>query len=472
MRAFLLGFNYGVFFYFAIINAVYLGLVLIGYFGIRRQNRSAYLLNPEQMLQSPLLRPVSIIAPAYNEEATIVASVASLQQLQYPQFEVVLVNDGSKDNTLQTIIEHYDMVPSPVVFRQQLACTPIRGIYISSKFPRLIVVDKENAGKADSLNAGINVSRYPLICNVDSDSLLDKDALLKVARPFFEDPTTLAVGGTIRPANNCVIEAGEVVEVRMPTSWVASFQALEYLRAFLFGRVGWDELGATVIISGAFGMFLKSAVIAAGGYDTSTVGEDMELVVRLRKWGYQNMERHRVSVVADTVCWTEVPESLKILKRQRSRWQRGLMQTLRRHVGMIFNPAYGSVGLLALPFFLLFEMLGPIVETVGYIVFVLCWWLGYVNWEFAFWFVLVSLFLGTVLSLAAAVLMEASNRRYTRWSDVARLVWFAALENFGYRQLHNIFRLIGIFQYFKGKEGWGEMTRKGFRATTPAPRGK
>jgi cellulose synthase/poly-beta-1,6-N-acetylglucosamine synthase-like glycosyltransferase len=304
---------------------------------------------------------------------------------------------------------------------------------------------------------------------MDADSLLEKDALLKSMRPFFEDPTTLCVGGSLRVVNGCEVTRGEVTDVRAPRSFIATCQALEYLRAFLFGRVGWDELEATLIISGAFGLFNKHAVIAVGGFDINTVGEDMEIVVRLRRWAFKNLPRHRVRFVAETVCWTEVPESWRILKRQRSRWMRGLMETLVKHRGMIFNPRYGIVGMLALPFFLLFEMLGPIIETVGYIVFVLCWWVGLLNWEFAFWFLCVSVLLGTVISMAAVLLMELTERRYYRMKDVAKLLLFCIFDNFGYRQLHSVFRLIGLFQYFRGKKGWGEMQKHGFRKQSAQP---
>jgi len=469
MITFLLWFNYAVFLYFVAINSFYIFLVVLGYIGIRRQRRNAFLLESEQIVQSPYVRPVSLIAPAYNEEASIVDSVASLLQLRYPLYEVIVVNDGSKDETLKAVVEAYDMVPSRLLYRHQIPCNPIKAIYVSPKYPQLIVVDKVNGKKADAINAGINVSRYPLFCAMDADSLLEKDALLKSMRPFFEDPTTLCVGGSLRVVNGCTVVRGDVTEVRAPSNYLACCQALEYLRSFLYGRVGWDELDATLIISGAFGVFNKQAVIAAGGFDVNSVGEDMELVVRLRRWGYQHMERHRVRFVAETVCWTQVPEDLTIFKRQRARWMRGLMQTLWKHKGMVFNPRYRTVGLVAMPFFVLFEMLGPVVETVGYIVFILCWAFGLLNWEFAFWFLMVSVFLGTVLSIGSVLLMELTERRYGKLRDVLKLLGFCVLDNFGYRQVHSFFRMLGLFEYLKGKKGWGEMNKTGFGNKPPAP---
>lgn len=465
MITFLLWFNFVVFLYFATINAFYIFLVVLGYTGIQRQKRNAFLLEPEQIVQSPFLRPISLVAPAYNEEASIVQSVASLLQLRYPKYEVIVVNDGSKDATLKTVVEAYEMVESPIIYRHQIPCNPIKAIYVSPKHPNLIVVDKVNGKKADAINAGINVSRYPLFLAMDADSLLEKDALLKTIRPFFEDPTTLCVGGTLRVVNGCTVVRGEVTDIRAPKNFLANCQAMEYLRSFLFGRVGWDELDATLIISGAFGMFNKRAVIACGGFDVNSVGEDMELVVRLRRWGTQNMKRHRVRFVADTVCWTEVPESWTIFKRQRARWTRGLMQTLAKHKSMIFNPRYGTVGIIAMPFFLFFEALGPLIEVLGYIVFFLCLVFGLLNAQFAFWFLVVAVLLGTGLSIGSVMLMEISERRYYRLRDVFKLMLFAIVDNFGYRQIHSIFRLIGMIEYFRGVKGWGEMQKKGFGGT-------
>lgn len=465
--AFLIWFNYAVFLYFVALNGFYVFLILLGYFGIRSDKQSAFLLDDEQMVQSPHIRPVSLVAPAYNEEATIAESVASLLQMRYPLYEIIVVNDGSTDRTLEVLTGSYEMVPGFVLYRHRLECAKIRGIYVSAKYPRLIVVDKENAGsKADAANAGINVSRYPLFCLVDADSLLEKDALLKTVRPFFEDPTTLCVGGTVRVVNNCVVEGGEVTEVRAPRGWLANCQAVEYLRAYLYGRVGWDQMGATLIISGAFGVFNKQAVIEAGGYDHNSLGEDFELVVRLRREAALKGQRYRVRFVSDTICWTEVPETLRVFKRQRSRWMRGLIQTLIRHRAMMFNPRYGLAGVLGMPFFFFFEMLGPVVEVVGFAVFLLCWVFGLLDWVFALWFLTVAILLGCVLSALSVVLMELTDRRYARLRDVFKLLAYALIDNLGYRQIHSFYRIIGIWEFLRGKKGWGTMTRTGFKKPT------
>lgn len=416
-------------------------------------------------MRSVAMPGISIIAPAHNEEATVVQSVRSLLQLNYPQFEVVLVNDGSKDRTLDAAIAAFGLLAAPVAAAQPIPTKRIRGIYRSPALPDLVVVDKENGGKADSLNAGIDLARYPLVCLIDADSLLEPDALTRVARPFVEDPTTLAVGGIIRIANGCSVEGGQVRAVGLPRHPLALAQVIEYLRAFLPGRITQSACNALVIISGAFGLFRRQPVVDAGGLRTDTIGEDMEIVVRLHRRYRERGEPYRIVFQPDPVCWTEAPESLKVLGRQRNRWQRGTLQVLNFHKGMIGNPRFGWVGMFSLPYYLLFEALGPVVELSGYVVTAAAVAAGLVDWHYAKLLFLVAVVYGSLNSVAAVLLEELSFRRYPRVRDLLWLVTVGVVENFGYRQLTTWWRIAGVVDFCRGKQAWGAMTRKGFGTT-------
>lgn len=403
-------YNWMVLFYFLAINGTYILLNILSFFAIKRYLRETETIELDRIFQSPFFEPISIIAPAYNEEATIVQSVESLLHLQYPQHEVVVVNDGSKDNTMKVLIERYGMVSAPITYPSQLGCKKIMEVYLSPEYPGLVLVDKENGGKGDAMNAGVNLSRHPLVCFIDADSLLESDALLKVVRPFLEDPTVIAVGGIVRIVNGCKVRSGQVIEVGMPKNSLARFQIVEYLRAFLFGRTGWDVINGMLIISGAFGLFKKEAVVECGGYRSDTVGEDMDFTIRLHRTMREKKREYRITFVADPVCWTEVPENLKTLAGQRNRWQRGLIDSIFFNRKMLLNPRYGVVGLFALPFFFFFEMLGPIVELTGYIVFFISWYFNIITFTFALFFLAAAILLGIILSMGSLVLEELSFR--------------------------------------------------------------
>lgn len=457
-------YNWLVLLYFLGINGIYILLNILSFFAIKRYLGERKTTELEKVFQSTFFKPISIITPAYNEEETIAETVKSLLQLQYPQHEVVVVNDGSKDNTLDVLVKRYKMVKAPITYPMQINCKRIDQVYVSPEYTNLVLVDKENGGKGDALNAGINVARCSLVCSIDADSLLESNALLKVVRPFLENPNTVAVGGIVRIANGCKVRSGEVIEVGMPKNSLARFQTVEYLRAFLFGRTGWNVLNGMLVISGAFGLFSKAAVVECGGYRNDTVGEDMELVVRLHRIMRKKKRKYRITFIPDPVCWTEVPEKLKILSRQRNRWQRGLMDSMLLNIKMLFNPKYGTVGLFAMPFFFFFEMLGPMVEFTGYIVFFASWYFNIVSFTFAILFLAVAIVLGIVLSVGSLVLEELSFRRYPKIFHLVILFVYAVLENFGYRQLNTWWRFKGSLDYILGKKGWGKMERKGFQA--------
>ena len=404
--------------------------------------------------------PTSILVPAFNEEATIAASVRSLLQLDYPELEVIVINDGSRDGTLQALRREFALVPYPEAYWRRLEVKPVNAIYRSTRFPNLRVLDKENGGKADALNAGINAARYPLICGVDADSVLERESLRRVVAPFLHEPHVIASGGTVRIANGSVVRAGFLESVGLPRKLLPLLQIIEYLRAFLFGRLGWAPLNAVLIISGAFGVFRKEVVVSAGGYRHDTVGEDMELVVRLHRLHRLSGRPYRIAFLPDPICWTEAPESLKVLRSQRTRWQRGLSESLLANRALLLQPRGGAPGWLAFPFMIAFEWLGPLVEVAGYLLMTLGFAYGIVDGRVFLAFMLLALGLGMMLSASALLLEEISFHIYKRPSELLTLALVAVIENFGYRQLVTLWRLQGLWQWAARTRGrWGDMKR-------------
>lgn len=450
--------------YFVILNTFYAVLLMLSIPEVWGQWELADEEHMRQILASDALPPLSILVPAYNEEVTIVESVLSYLTLQYPRHEVVLVNDGSRDATMERLIAEYDLYQVPPAVMISVSSKPVRGYYRSRRFSKLFVIDKENGGKADALNAAMNGARYPYVLAVDADTLIEPDALLRLARPFLLGKSVAAVGATIRVANSCRIEYGRVVGAGVDHRWLPGIQTVEYLRAFLFGRLGWNRLGGNMIISGAFGLFRRDHVLAIGGYRTATVGEDMDLVVRLRRYLRDRKLPDEIPFIPDPVAWTEVPTSVRVLGRQRERWHRGLIEILLANRDLLFNPRYGWLGLVAYPFFFFGEMLAPAIEVGGYLVTLLGLLVGALNFEFAWLFLLVASGYGVLLSFWAIVLEEMSFRKYPRAVDLAALFYFAILEPLGYRQVTVWFRLQSFWKYLKREHGWGVMTREGFAA--------
>jgi cellulose synthase/poly-beta-1,6-N-acetylglucosamine synthase-like glycosyltransferase len=455
-------FNWVVLVYFVLLNGVYLGTSLFAFGALRRYSLRLRSLDLTDLITSSGAPPISLIAPAYDEAVTCVESVRSLLTIEYPDYEVIVVNDGSSDETVARLSEAFELQPATRLPTAALPTASVRAIYRSRTHPSLWLVDKENGGKADALNAGLNYCYTPVFCAMDADSILEPQALIRIVRPFLEDRATVAAGGILRIANGCTVERGRVTAVRLPRNLLARFQVLEYLRVFLAGRMGWAALDATLIISGAFGIFRRSAVVDVGGYATDTVGEDMELIVRLHRHGYETGSPHRIHFVPDPVAWTECPESVAVLARQRDRWQRGLFQSLQRHRKMLLNPSYGRVGMLAFPYFFFLEMLGPVIELGGYLSFGVTILAGRADWYLIGAFLAVAIAFGGVLSLSAVALEELSFRRYPRIADILGLFGIAALENVGYRQLNAWWRVKGTISALRGVQRWGRMTRKGF----------
>jgi cellulose synthase/poly-beta-1,6-N-acetylglucosamine synthase-like glycosyltransferase len=446
--------------YFILIYLVYAILNVFAVIRIRRYLQVAELTAADNVFSS-LDLPVSVIVPAYNEAESIITSTRAMLQVEYPDFEVIVVNDGSRDDTLQKLIDEFSLQPFPEAYRQRVPCKRVRGIFRSALYPSLRVVDKENGGsKADAMNAGINTCRCPIFCAVDADSILQPDSLRRAVRPFLEEPNTVATGGTVRIANGCQVRGGFLEKVGLPSNFLALVQVVEYLRAFLYGRMGWTQMNAVLIISGAFGVFDKEAVVRVGGYDSNAIGEDMELVLRLHRYFCESGEDYKITFVPDPICWTDGPEDLDTLGKQRIRWQHGLGQSLRLHKDLLFGRKTGAVGWLAVPFFYIFELFGPVVEIAGYVFMTIAGLNGWVHWETAALFFCLAVGLGVMLSMSALVLEEMSFHVYPRVRDLFKLFAVAILENFGYRQLTLIWRIRGLVGWMRGQEPeWGEMKR-------------
>jgi cellulose synthase/poly-beta-1,6-N-acetylglucosamine synthase-like glycosyltransferase len=456
--------------YFVALSVVYLTFTLVAWKRLAAHRRARQYSPLDELFASPFTPPVSVILPAYNEAAGIVSSVTSLLDLRYPRHEVIVVNDGSTDATLELLQEAFDLRPVREALRTRIATAPVRATYVSRRHPNLWVLDKDNGGKSDALNAGINASTYAYVCAVDADAVLEQEALLLVVKPVVDDPALVAaVGGIIRIANGCRIEAGRLVEFGLPKSNLARFQVVEYFRAFLIGRLAFDSINSVMIISGAFGLFSREHVEAVGGYARDTVGEDVELVVRLHRHLRERGEAYGIRFVPDPVCWTEVPEQMGMLSRQRRRWQRGLGETLWRHRRMILNPRAGSIGMVTMPYFLVFEFFGSIVQLLGIPVVLLAWLLGLLSVPFLLAFFAVSVLFSVVLSLAAVLLEEYAVRRYERPREVAQVVAYSLLESFGYRQLIAFFCFRGFIDLVRGRHDWGEMQRRGLERPAEAP---
>jgi cellulose synthase/poly-beta-1,6-N-acetylglucosamine synthase-like glycosyltransferase len=452
--------------YFLLINSSYLGLVLLAALKFLKHLRRVSFSVDKTVAASPLSPSITVIMAAYNEQDVIVSSVRSVLDLRYPNHELVVVNDGSTDRTLEALIQAYDLVLDPRPIPEVL---PLRGavrdVWTSTLGShRLTVVNTENSGKTDSINCALNIASNDLVVIVDADSLLDPDALLKVSQPFADDPEgVIASGGVVRVANGSQTLNGRVVNVRMPSKLLPQIQAVEYLRAFLLGRAGWSQLEALILISGAFGMFRRDVVMAVGGLDSNSIGEDFELVMRLHQWMRRQRRKYRVVFVVEPVSWTEVPETFTALARQRRRWHRGLWEVLWKYRSMSFNPRYGLVGMLAVPYYWFFELFAPLLELAGLIFVPLGLFLGVIDPIFAIMFILIAYVYAVIVTLAAMVIEEASFHRYDHWSDLWKALFSAVAENFGYRQLTAIWRVQGWWEALRGKDAkWGEMTRRGF----------
>ncbi|WP_289137495.1 glycosyltransferase [uncultured Brevibacillus sp.] len=467
MRDFLL--YYGVFavYYVIAINSLYFIILMFSFKSIMGILKSSVYSRFQSLSGSRHVPPISILVPAYNEELTIIENVRSLLSLNYPKYEVIVVNDGSKDDTLQVLIEEFQLTSSEHMPMQPvLQTSKIRGIYHNPAFPNLYLIDKGNGGKADSLNAGINLSHYPLIASIDADSLLEKDALIRIAKVYMENPEeTVAIGGDIRIANGCKIEDGVVSDIRLPDKFLPMMQSVEYLKAFLGGRIGWSAINGLIIVSGAFGVFRKDYVVKVGGYREGYPGEDMNIIIKLHKYMLENNLPYRVAFCPDAVCWTQAPDSFRILGSQRRRWGRGNLKNMIEYgKNMVLRPKYKVFGMLTLPFNILFETLNPYFRITGLLALIGYTLLDMTNAHVLLIYGLLNLLYGVLLGIGSLLLEEIAFRRYPRFKDIVKMLFYTILMFFGYRQIGVIWRFLGHIEYLRNNNSWGTMTRKSWQA--------
>ena len=460
--------NHTLFWYYLASNLAYLTMLLVALKTSLAHQRRLESHRLDWIKKTPLAPPITIIAPAHNEENSIRVAVRNLLQLDYPELQVIVVNDGSEDRTFEEMREEFRLRLVRAIYVPEVKSAPVRGLYRSDLDARLLVIDKESGGsKADAVNAGLNAASSPYVCIVDADSILENDALLRIMVPILEDPKrVVAVGGIIRVLNGSEIAHGRLRRVRLPSKSIEVIQVIEYLRAFLIGREAWGQGNMLMIISGAFGVFRTDLVRAVGGYRADAIGEDFDLVARLHRHLRQIGADYEMQFVADPMCWTEVPSDLKSLGRQRARWQKGLLDVLWPNRDMLFAPRYGRIGFFALPYLWVFELFAPVIEIAGIVTIVLAACMGVLSREFFFQFLLFGYAFATVISIGSVLQEESTYKRYHDLQDVARLLSYCFLEHFPYRQMHMIWRLQGLWQYMRGDNVWRPLTRKGLSASS------
>lgn len=445
----------------------YFWLALVSAKELMKNIREGKTTNYDILLSSPFTPMISILAPAYNESLTIVENIKALLGLYYPSFEIIVINDGSKDDTFEKTVEAFELEQVAYAIDYKIPCQEIQGIYKSriKAYSNLTVINKKNGGKADALNSGINIAKGDYFVSIDVDSIIDPHALKKLIKPFFEetDKKVIAVGGVIQIANSCVIEGGQVVEINVPEQFLPRCQVIEYSRSFLMGRLAWSRLDGLLLISGALGLFDKEVVIGCGGYFTKTVGEDMELVVRMRKYMVDQNKKYKVVYISDPLCLTEAPSTLKVLGSQRNRWTRGTIDTIMIHKDIFFNRRYGFMGMVSHPYWVTFEWLAPIVEVLGIAYFILIAIFGEPNWAFFTVMLGFVYFFAVTFSTYAILFDHLAYNRYKSKRMIFKLIVTSWVEPFLYHPFIVYWGLRGNFDYFvRKKRGWGKMTRTGF----------
>ena len=443
------------FWYFLVVNSFYALLILLSIPGIYIRFKETSLEDVTDLLSSESLPSIAVIMPAFNESATILPSIEGVLDVSYPTKEVVVVNDGSTDDTLEKIKEAFDLVETVSFYPQVLKTAPIRRLYRSKKYPELLVVDKENGGsKSDANNAGINMTMARYFVVIDADTILEKDTLLRMVRPFFEHPQTVGQGGTLRILNGCSYEKGHIIKYDLPKQFLPAVQVTEYLRAFLYGRLGWNHLGGALIISGAFGQFDRKTVLEMGGYDAESSGEDFELTLHLNMHQRKKGLKDAILFVPDPVAWTLVPDTYQKLSKQRARWHQGLIETLAAYKPMFLNPKYGLTGMVGYTYMVFGEMLEPLCEGLGYIFIVGGFLTGYVSSHVALLLFAIAIGLTAVLSMISTIMEVTTFRRYRYFSQFFKLFFYAIFENFGVRQCSVWWRIRGFWQYFREEKRW------------------
>lgn len=462
VRSFIVVFNYFCMAFTLLLNIIYIIQLFVSMIRVHKNYNKTFSDDFHSYVDSDNLLPISLIIPAYNEEENIVQNIRSLLKINYPMFEIIVVNDGSTDKTGDLVVNAFHMHKIETSIRYQIPTQKIEAVYFSKQYPNLLYVQKQNGGKSDALNAGINISRYPLFTCLDADSRIEKEALLRLSMEFIKDSRTVVAGGLVRIANGSKIVDGELKGFSMPKKLIERFQIVEYYRSFLMGRVFWSASNSLLIVSGAFGLFRKQTVIDVGGYKRNTIGEDMEIVVRIHRYMKKNKKKYRVKFDEFSICWTQGPMSIQDIRSQRRRWQIGLFDTLLSHAGMTLNPRYGFVGLMSVPYNWIFELFGAVVEVIGYFLIPFTLIMGELNMFFFVIYFLLSVALGVILSEGSLVLEQYTHRAAMNAKQSIAISVYAVLENFGYRQMITLFRVEGILKYRKLRKTWGKIKRKEF----------
>ena len=463
-----------VFVYGVILLIIYACLALLSFYSVRRFLRKESYTDYKVIVGSELAPGVSVIAPAFNEGLTIISNVRSLLTFDYPKYEVIIINDGSTDDTLEKVIKEFSLVKIDFAYDIKIASKPIRGIYKSTDdaYAKLVIVDKENGkSKADATNAGINIASFPYFLCTDVDCILHEQTLQKLIRPIMEEENhrVIATGATLRMANSCEIDKGVIIKIKAPRPFLARFQELEYIRSFVLGKMGWSYINCVPNVSGGLGMFDKEIAIKAGGYDPASFGEDMELLMRMNRYVHDNKIKAAVRYIPVTLCWTEGPTSLRVFMRQRTRWGRGLFQLMVTHRKMLLNPRYGRIGMVMFPYNFLFELMAPFVESIGVIYYILLAVFGLVNWPYAIILLIFVYSFAVMISTLAVLWDQLTFQYYKTWTDVVRIASMVFIEMILYHPLIVIFALRGyFFQIFNRKHTWGNMQRRGFKPSSAA----
>ena len=445
-------------------------LYMIGYasflfLAVAVGSSTLYQLKRRNFLKNELLQeyyvPVTIVVPAYNEAVTIASTIHSLLSLDYKLYEIIIVDDGSTDSTAQILIDTFRMRQIARPIHRMISCQPEQAVFETQehKVP-ITLICKKNGGKADALNMGINASKYPYFVCMDADSVLQYDSLEKIVRPVIEDGNVVAVGGAVRPCNGAEIQNGRVISYRMPRQILPCMQVLEYDRSFLAARILFDRFNGSIIISGAFGLFKKSVVIDAGGYDSTTMGEDMELVVKLHVFCREHGIPYRIRYATDAICWTQAPERLSDLRKQRRRWHIGLFDSLTRHRQILANPKYGLVGFISYLYFLIYELLSPYIELFGVATVLLAFAIDLINVPFMILFFFIYVAYSAILSLTAFFARIHTVDLKLSASDILKAVALCALEISVLRFILAWTRTTALVGYRKKRHSWGQIQRK------------
>ena len=451
--------------YFVVTNAVYTVLMAISLYSVILHARFGASRRHTVLATSPATPPVALVVPAFNEQDGIVGTVLSLLALDFPEKEIIVVDDGSRDDTVRRLIERFGLEAMDLVYRDSLPAKRPFAFYRNPEIPELLLVSKENGGKPDAVNVGINMARSPYFCTVDADSIIERDALLRLMAPVVQSDTlTVVSGGVVRLANGCTVRDGEIAEIDLPRSWLERCQVVEYARTFLFGRPGWNLLNATFICSGALCLFHRETVVAAGGFSRDTVTEDIDVIASLHRYLRARKIKYRMIFSSDPVCWTEAPHTVTMLGRQRRRWHLGLTQTVMKHDDMIFNPRYGMLGMASMPFHAYVEAIGCVVEAAGTLFVPIAFMIGAMPMSLFALIMFLAIGYGTLLSMGSVLMQELNLRRYPKIRHVLILMAYAVVECVGYRQMVAFFRAQGVIRYFTGRTGWEVVVHKGAQA--------